>query len=193
MVLQGIKVTTIAEHAVCLDELRKPANILDLGCRDFQFTTYFDKRGDFVIPVDIDPKLEGDRQYLNMAITDYTGLCGIKRTSDAQATKMSRVIGEETVQCTTLEKLMENVNIPYFDLIKSDIESAEYEVIMSLTRPPSKQISIEFHLHTGGYSKSEVSIMVAKLHSLGYKTITHELTQAHGMGWNFWSSLFMII
>lgn len=186
-----MKVTYIAEHAVCLDELRKPANILDLGCRDFQFCTYFDKRGDFVVPVDIDPKLEGDRQYLNMAITDYTGVCGIKRSSDAQATRMSLVLGDEMVNCTTLEAMMANLNIPYFDLIKSDIEGAEYEMIMSLSKAPAKFLSVEFHCHTGAYTQTEVGKMVAKLHLLGYKTVTHELTSQHGAGVNYWSSLFM--
>lgn len=186
-----MKLITIAEHTVDLETLRKPANILDLGCRDFEFTNYFDKRGDFVGPVDIDPKLEGDRPYLNMAITDYIGVCGIKRSSDAQATKMSRTIGEETIQCTTLEKLMENMNIPYFDLIKIDVEGAEYEIIRSLTKAPAKQISCEFHLHTGAYSQGDVALMVAKLHSLGYKTVTHELTSQHGAGMNYWDSLWI--
>lgn len=186
-----MKVTHIAEHAVCLDELRKPANILDLGCRDFQFCAYFDKRGDFVIPVDIDPKLEGDRQYLNMAITDYTGVCGIKRSSDAQATKMTRILGDEMVNCTTLEGLSEQMKVPYWDLIKIDVEGSEYEIIMSLTKAPAKQISCEFHLHTGAYTQTEVGKMVAKLHLLGYKTVTHELTRQHGLPPNYWSSLWI--
>lgn len=186
-----MKVTHIAEHAVCLDELRKPANILDLGARGFEFCNYFDKRGDFVIPVDIDPGLTGDRPYLCRAITNYNGTCGIRRKADAQATSISSVLGAEIVNCGTLQVLMDEFQIPYFDLIKSDIEGSEMEMIRSLTRAPAKQLSIEFHLHTGAYSQGDVALMVAKLHSLGYKTVTHELTSQHGAGMNYWSSLFI--
>lgn len=186
-----MKVTHIAEHTVCLDELRKPANILDLGARGFEFTRYFDKRGDFVIPVDIDPNLGNERAYICRAITNYNGTCGIRRSDDAQATSMSRILGPEIVNCGTLEALMDEFNIPYFDLIKADIEGAERDVIMSLTKAPSRQLSIEFHLHTGAYSQGDVALMVAKLHSLGYKTVQHELTNQHGAGLNFWDSLFI--
>lgn len=188
-----MEIIKVAEHYVAISELRSPANILDLGARDFNFTRYFDARGDYVLPVDIDPSLGNERPYLNYAVSNFNGICGIKRTADAQATRMTRTISGniENAECVTLERLLEITTVPYFDLIKMDIEGAEYEVIMSLTKAPAKQISCEFHIHTGAYSQPDVAIMVAKLHSLGYKTVTHELTNQHGAGLNFWSSLFI--
>lgn len=185
-----MKITTIAEHSVCLDELRSPANILDLGCRGFDFTNYFDKRGDFVIPVDID-LLPNTRPYVRVAISNYIGTCGIKRSKDAQAMAMSRIITDEVVNCTTLEALSKDAGISYWDLIKCDIEGSEYEVIMSLTKAPSKQWSFETHLHTGAYGMAEVKLMEEKLKSLGYAPVKHELTKAHGLPENYWDSLWV--
>lgn len=186
-----MKVTHIAEHAVCLDELRKPANILDLGARGFEFTRYFDLRGDFVIPVDIDPNLGNERAYICRAITNYNGTCGIRRSNDAQATSMTRNLGAEIVNCGTLEALMDEFNIPYFDLIKADIEGSEYEVIMNLKKAPAKQISWEAHLHTGAYGMQEFKQMELKLISLGYKALKNDLYEQHGAGRNAWDNLWI--
>lgn len=187
-----MKITIVHEHSVALDLLRKEgSNILDLGCRTCEFTKYFDALGHFVVPVDIDSTILTDRPYLNMAVTNYKGTCGIRRSQDAQATKMSRVLTDELVNCTTIEGISDSFKIPYWDLIKIDVEGAEYEIIMGLTKAPAKQISWEAHLHTGAYSMQEGRQMELKLLSLGYKAIKHELTEAHGAGKNYWDSLFI--
>lgn len=183
-------ITVIAEHSVNLSILRKEANILDLGCRNFHFTDYFDKRGDFVIPIDMDI-LKSDRPYMRFAVTNFNGTANIHRNSDPQATRIGLINTGETVTSITLDKLSEFCKVPYWDLIKVDIEGAEREVIMSLTKAPAKQLSIEFHLHTGAYSKFQMSLMEIKLRQLGYKAVSHELTSQHGAGLNFWDSLFI--
>lgn len=183
-------ITVIAEHSVDLSILRKEANILDLGCRGFHFTEYFDKRGDFVVPIDMDI-LKTTRPYMRFAVTNFNGIAPIHRNNDPQATRIGLVHTGEEVTAITLQKLMEHIKVPYFDLIKMDIEGAEREVIMSLETAPAKQLSIEFHLHTGIYSKFQMSLMEIKLRSLGYKAASHELTSQHGAGFNFWDSLWI--
>jgi len=64
--------------------------------------------------------------------------------------------------------------------------------LLAFVEPPAKQLSIEFHLHTGVYSYPEVALMVGKLKSLGYEVIRHELESRHGAGKNFWDSLFIL-
>jgi len=181
----------IAEHYVQLDKLRSPANILDLGCRGFEFTNYFDQRGDYVLPVDMDDRLLKDRKYLTLAISDYNGVTGIRRTNDPQATSMKIDTHGEVVNVATLEALSAEVKVPYWDLIKIDVEGSEYQIIMSLKEALAQQISVEFHLHTGIYTQYHVDQMVNKLLSLGYKIVVHELTNQHGAGFNYWSSLFI--
>lgn len=183
-------ITVIAEHSVDLNILRKPANILDLGCRGFLFTEYFDNRGDFVIPIDMDI-LKSDRPYMRFAVTNYNGVANIHRNSDPQATRIGLVHTGEQVTAITLQKLCEHCKVPYWDVLKLDVEGAEYEIIMSLTTPPAQQISWEAHLHTGIYGMLEVRLMELKLKALGYTPVKHELTRQHGLPENYWDSLWI--
>lgn len=184
-------ITVVHEHSVDIDLLRKPANILDLGCRGFLFTQYFDERGDYVIPVDCD-YLKNDRPYLRFAVTNYNGVANIKRTSDPQATSVSKIITGEQVQAITLQQLSKECQVEFWDLIKIDVEGSEKEIIMSLTEPPAKQISIEMHVHTGVYGLPDAKLMTAKLSLLGYKAVKHDYTTQHGAGFNYWDSLFIL-
>lgn len=184
-------VTVIAEHSVAMGLLRKPANIMDIGCLGFAFTEYFDKRGDFVVPIDIE-NFDSVRPYVRVAVAGYDGQCGIVRTSDKQATRKSNlVLNNESVSCYKLETLMKWSGVDYFDLIKMDCEGAEHEIIMSLTKAPARQLSIEFHLHTGIYDMHDMQKMELHLGFLGYTPIRHERTAQHGAGMNYWDSLFI--
>lgn len=187
-----MELLTIAEHTFDNSILRKGANILDLGCRNFEWTNYFDQRGDYVVPVDIDI-LKTDRPYLRYAVTNYNGTASIKRTSDPQATSISRLMlpNSEQVEAVTLDKLNQIAGVSYWDLIKMDIEKSEKEVILSMSKPMAKQISVEFHRHLG-QTELEVKVIVAHLVGLGYLVASHELTEAHGAGKNYWSSLFIL-
>lgn len=180
-------IKVIHEHSVDLDILGPYGNILDLGCRGFQFTNYFRENGFKVYPVDIDPDLEG--MYFNYAITDRNGMVGIERSSDPQGTRVKE--GNE-ITCYTLESFSKFVDVPFWDLIKMDVEGAEYDIIMSLDKGIAKQLSIEFHLHTGIYSQGDMAVMYARLLELGYKKAIHELTNQHGAGLNYWDSLFIL-
>lgn len=182
-----MKITQIHEHNVCLELLPDCAKILDIGARGFLFTNHFRKLGHDVIALDIDD-LEGG-PYERIAITGKSGLVGVDRTVDPQATKICE--GDE-VKAYTLEDFSALAQTPFWDLIKIDVEGAEFEIIQSLKKAPSKQLSIEFHLHTGIYSRFDVDTMVAKLVRLGYKIVSHELTSQHGCGMNYWSSLFVL-
>jgi hypothetical protein len=185
-----MKITVIAEHSVDLELLPEKANILDLGCRGFLFADEMSRLGHRVVPVDCDILIV-DRPYSNLAITNHNGYTFIHRDKDPQATKVSRV-GFEKVDCMTLSSFSEECNVKFWDIIKIDIEGSEYEVIMSLTEPPAKQLSIEFHLHTGVYGIKEMAEMRDKLTELGYEAVSHEMTKQHGLGLNFWDSLFIL-
>jgi FkbM family methyltransferase len=179
--------TTIAEHSVDFALLPPIARILDLGCRGFAFTNQMKSYGHIVAAVDID---DLDGVYYRCGISDYNGLCGAVKNKDPQATKLSK--NGSQIVCMTLERFSKSINIDFWDLIKIDVEGSEYEIIMSLERPPAKQLSIEFHLHTGVYGQAEMALMEGKLKGLGYKAVSHEYTTQHGAGFNYWDSLFIL-
>lgn len=180
-------ITVVHEHSLDFSLLKEGANILDIGCRGFLFTDYMRELGYKVTPVDIDD-FPG-KVYYRLAITGQDGRVAVERNSDPQATRVKP--GNELLSMT-LETFSNSVGIQMWDLIKIDVEGSEYEIIMGLKKAPAKQLSIEFHLHTGIYNVQAVTGMRQKLFSLGYVAAQHELTEAHGCGKNYWDSLFIL-
>jgi len=178
---------TIAEHTIEETLLPEKAKILDLGCRGFLFTGALRTMGHDVYAVDID--YLGPEGYFQVGIGSKVGRCSIRKGSDPQATQ--KVEGYDILMLT-IERFSKDVDVDFWDLIKMDIEGSEYEVIMSLTEAPAKQISCEFHLHTKIYGDAQVKEMEDKLLSLGYFPVKHDKTSQHGMGFNYWDSLFIL-
>ena len=185
-------IEVIAEHSVDLSRLPEKANVLDLGCRNFHFTRAMRDRGHHVVPIDID-RLHDGQAYYQCAVSDFNGKVAILKSHDPQATRIDPD-HDGTVPCYTLETLSGNFlnKNQIWDLIKIDIEGEEYKVIMSMEKPYARQLSIEFHLHTGIYSQVEMRQMENRLHELGYKAVSHEYTPQHGAGHNYWDSLFIL-
>lgn len=187
------KIETISEHSF-IPSLFDQENIvgirvLDAGCRGFEFSKAMNELGAWVWAIDCD-ELEGD--YWMAALSDNEGIAYLQKTNDPQATKIVKTKTEFPVECITLNGICKKTMVDFFDLIKLDIEGSEYDVIMSMERPYAKQLSIEFHLHTGIYGQSEMTMMEDKLKALGYETVQHEYTSQHGVGFNYWNSLFVL-
>jgi hypothetical protein len=181
-------ITVIAEHSVDLSLLPEKANIMDAGCRGFLFTNEIKRLGHQVFPIDID-LLHPAPYYYIAAIAGSDGTCSVLADKDPQATKITHGFDIPKYTIPTFSKMVE---VHFWDLIKLDIEGSEYEVIMSLTEPPAKQLSIEFHLHTGIYGDAQVKEMEDKLLSLGYFPAKHDKYPAHGLSPNYWDSLFIL-
>lgn len=200
-------ITVIAEHSVDLSLLPEKANILDLGCRNFLFAMELTRQGHWVRTVDPDSAVLGGHivaytsypqmihSHFRVAITNENGLCRVNYSKDPQATTVTKAmipLAGFDVQMYTLKSFSEMVGVTFWDLIKFDIEGSEYEVITSLTEPPAKQLSIEFHLHTKIYGDAQVKEMEDKLLSLGYFPVKHDKTSQHGLGLNYWDSCWIL-
>lgn len=181
---------TIAEHNILMSILKPGSWILDVGCYGFDLYKHMKSLGHNVVAVDIQ-HLSG-YPYHRVAISDYNGLAYIEYSNDKQATKISKKETAYPIACETLEKFTSRYCLGQWDLIKLDCEGSEKEIIMSMTRPMAKQISVEFHLHTGAYTEEDVKNMVYHLIELGYEVISHDKTAMHGMSPNYWSSLFVL-
>lgn len=181
----------IAEHSVDLSLLPEKAKILDIGCLGFGFTDAMVALGHYVASVDIQ-MLPGGRDYFHCGISDYIGFCELEMVgTDIQATRLVR--SSRGIPCWTLEAFSQNHGVSFWDLIKIDVEGSEYEIIMSLEKAPAKQLSIEFHLHTGVYGQTEMLMMEDKLKSLGYEAVSHEYEERHCAGKDYWNSLFILL
>jgi hypothetical protein len=192
-------IQTIHEHSYDSSLLPERANILDLGCLGFLFTKHMRNLGHATFAVDLG--IFHDEDYHRCAISDYDGDALIKRNNDPQATRIVKHnfpvlnprTAEDLIDCYKLSTFSKKlVGVDFWDLIKMDVEGSEYQVIMSLEKAPSKQLSIEFHLHTGIYGQYEMTLMEDKLKALGYIQVKHELTAEHCAGYNYWDSLFIL-
>lgn len=189
------KIETIAEHSFVPSLFPySGARVLDAGCRGFEFAKQLKPFRCKVWCIDAD-KIEVDEMgmYDMLALSDFTGPGYLVKSDDKQATRIQKQpITDYIVPCTTLKSLSIYYAVDFWDLIKLDIEGSEYEVIMSLEKAPAKQLSIEFHLHTGVYGQAEMTMMEDKLKALGYETVQHVFEPRHGCSSNYWDSLFVL-
>lgn len=198
MTMSDYKIETIAEHSFVpslLLPFNMNINVLDAGCRGFEFAKKLTKLQCRVFCIDAD-KIEINEigMYYDMvALSDFVGTGYLVKLDDKQATRIQKQPATNyEIQCITLKALSVYYNVVFWDLIKLDIEGSEYEVIMSLDKAPAKQLSIEFHLHTGIYGWLEMAMMEDKLKALGYEFVKHDYTSQHGVGFNYWDSLFVL-
>lgn len=192
MIMSDYKIETIAEHSFVPSLLAySGANILDAGCRGFEFAKQLKPYKCKVYCLDAD-RLD-DELYEMIALSDFDGTGYLVKSDDKQATRLQKQpITEYEIHCATLKTISVFYGVEFWDLIKLDIEGSEYEVIMSMEKPYAKQLSIEFHLHTGIYGQNEMTMMEDKLKALGYEFIQHEATERYGAGKNYWDSLFVL-
>ena len=177
---------TIAEHTVRLSTLRKPANILDLGCRGFEFADYFRNSGGNVVCADI-AELDGD--YYTVAISDRDGYCGVVRTADPQGWHIGE--GNE-LRMMTIKTFSEYVRVIKWDIIKMDIEGDEYNILNSsgTQHPIADQVSVEFHAHTGRQTKEQIDELLNKLKTW-YNVHGAIWEERHCAGYNYWDVLLI--
>jgi FkbM family methyltransferase len=200
-----MNVVTIAEHSIDLSQINRSSKVLDLGCRAFTWSKAMLEYVDEVYCVDADPDIirnkpsgNGYNLFLG-AVNDVGGLNMMLHRSGngtgnyviPYSSTVRRAGDYSPIKSFTLKEISDCYKVEMWDVIKMDIESSEIPVLLSLTEPPAKQLSVEFHQHTGT-SFQKVNEVVNHLLSIGYGVVQHEATAQHGAGLNFWDSLFII-
>ena len=206
---------TILDHTIEESLITKNGWCLDLGCVDFKFTNQLMTMCDNVICVDANPNIiSGNPQarFENKAVVsqlqfrktavitymeypDIQANCIVTSPKDHWNVKNKRII-----ETTCIEELMKKYNIKQFDLIKMDIEGAEYDILQYLDVICTKQLSVEFHdfrnmnpcypdnqrFYREFLAKNEKYLDIAK----------HDWTShpgfAAGHGDSYWDSLFIL-
>lgn len=189
-----MNIQTIAEHSIDLD-LLSGGICIDAGCRGFQFAEAMRDLGCYVIAMDLEdmePENPHDIHFMKCALMVEPGPYYYVDTKDQQAKFIS-----------TTGVRVEGVGIRYLyaelaemgktiDVLKLDVEGTEYFLISDPNfQPIPKQISIEWHMHCHKYLHDLYYDVC--MHNLlkYYEPVRHELTQAHGAGWNYWDSLWI--
>lgn len=146
------------------EKLLRDGWVIDAGCRGFNFANgvrdlyYDEKEKNPVYAVDIEnfnDDIEGV-VFRKAALTNHSGKTEayffgngtgnfIKGINQVPGNLPDRPMQIQTVQCITLQDIYNEIGTD-IDLLKLDIEGAEYEILENI-EPIPKQITVEFHEH----------------------------------------------
>jgi hypothetical protein len=83
-----------------------------------------------------------------------------------------------SVESMNLTALLNRTGLSQVDLLKLDLEGAEYELLQNCTKEellPFRQLFIEFHhLAVHNYSKKDTKQIVKRIKDFGYKAFTFD-------------------
>jgi hypothetical protein len=192
----------IAEHTIDLSLINRDSKVLDLGCRAFTWSNAMLEYVDKIYCVDADENINDPK---DERITFIHGVLMPNGTEQdffdfvihgngtGNYVNDGRLLPKQSevtrVLSITLEELEAACGRP--DLIKMDIEGSEIAVLLSLTKPPAKQISVEFHMHTGT-KRYTVESVFDHMHDIGYDMKFVDFSKKHGLCENFWDVLFVL-
>jgi FkbM family methyltransferase len=182
----------LGEHSIAVN-LLTGGICIDVGCRGFQFSEALRDLGCEVWAFDMEEfEAPAGINYRKMAVSDYTGFGVFKDTKDLQAKHLIKHGSGQPVSVISLNDAYGLIGSQHIDVLKLDVEGEEYHILSDPNfQPIPRQISIEFHmhchraLHDQYYDKRMENLLKY------YVPVKHELTQAHGAGWNYWDSLFI--
>ena len=191
---------TLNEHTFFPNKLTELPVIVDLGCCEGGFYNSFKSIFNYgkYIGVEANPINYEKIKDLNNdnTIIINSAVCSENRSEenvsfcvavnnaglgsfvfDENSTALSDVnnkLKRFTVPAIKLSDIFETYNLDRIDLLKVDIEGAEWEVLESLDETLLNkigQISVEFHDFLDPSMKSRTEYVIEKLKSFGYKTI----------------------
>lgn len=197
------RLVTSAEHTIDLALLTPGGWVLDVGCRNFTFARELAEHGCQVVAIDADPTVEDPKlehvTFKHLALApepgDYEFL--MHDNPEARCLVFKGNANSDrprvTVQADTIEQLTARAGISQWDVVKLDVEGAEYDILRKWPGPIAKQISVEFHEHCyGRQPDSTYDGIIGRLASFGYEVVRHERDSRMCAGMNFWDSLFAL-
>lgn len=192
----------IAEHTVDLSLINRESKVLDLGCRAFSWSKAMLEYVDKVYCVDADNSVKSYDERLpvmSVAVSDTNDKkMQFIKFGNGTGNYLHRGTNPKPSKAT--EQVVTTLTLPAIinaafgdgmaDLIKMDIEGEEIPVLLSLKKPPARQISAEFHMHTGT-SEAQILEVIGHL-SQWYDLTFLDKSEKHGCGMNYWDVLFIL-
>lgn len=136
---------SIAGHTIDVSLLKK-GNVIDLGCRDFEFAKQMKGLGCTLFCIDADPSVKSDEfKVINKAVTTSNGVVRYVALGEAGYTsELKECNGSFEVECIKYSDLTSKE----YDVLKLDIEGGEYSILSDPNfKPLPQQITVEFHHH----------------------------------------------
>lgn len=199
-----MNLTVIDNHSVALELLTR-GPVLDAGCRGFRFMSYFaglghpvvglDPSPDIQIPADLmDREMWGHFYAYALVAPGHPPRAMLRMTDDAEARYVTPAgkEGDPWIQCITLSDLTRDLKLAMWDLVKLNVEGAEYDILAAWPGPVARQIVVSFHEHTDRRRGDAAIERIIEHLGKWYKPIRHEKDVRYCAGANFWDSVFCL-
>lgn len=181
---------------VYFDNFNKLSVIIDVGCgHEAEFSRHLIEKHNLQA-FGVDPTLKhipflkileettkGKFHHLALAVTQKDGFITFNESRQNESgsilTEHINIQNDEiisyNVESVNLRELVRRIGITPIDLIKLDLEGAEYELLNEISNEdinPFKQIFIEFHHHCTNHTTEETMLLVRNICSKGFKVFT---------------------
>ena len=192
---------TIEYLPICPQLLTPNGWVLDGGCLGFGFACEMLSRGMRVLAVDPSPRIKApvlaNLTYRKVALVGRERRnIGWVKADDEEWSFTSDEVGKKT-PARTVYQLMLEYDIQRLDIVKLNVEGAEYEILENWPGPIACQISVSFHDFIPGRNPKPEGYyqrMLAHLRQW-YSAVRHEWTNKYQDGrpvGNYWGSLFVL-
>ncbi len=201
----------LASHTVDLDLLPERPVVLDVGCRNFDFTreVLALRPKAWILAMDPDPLMElplwldlRSVVYLPWALIHdgpkAVNYAGWSTGEGNMVCEVSPHYAERShrVAATNINDIGVLFSVPFWDLVKLDCEESEFGILENWPGPIATQISVEFHDWTGPWeSKAKNSPTYYPALWAGplrdYEVVKHELSKV-GEGTGHWDTLLRL-
>lgn len=200
-------IVTLESHSIDLSRLKRPLQVLDVGCRHFDFAAgiRYMNYGAHIVGMEPDREVEPDR----LAVDSFyrAALVGDDRTSERYC---SFSTGEGnylcpgahheekaflyTVPCMRITEIERPHEYKPWDIVKLDCEGSEFEILESWPGPIADQISVEFHDYKDQVTWNDAYFekLFAKLAGFGYEVLQHPYTKVGAGVWGHWDTLLAL-
>lgn len=200
--------TTVCEHTIDASIVPTGAVVVDVGAWGYEFTRWMRSRYDArIVAIDPNPTMEAMQGVVlkRAAVFSSRSLPPNREAFYVTAggpnnhyavTSPPTNVGFTRVPCCSLEEVLEENSVVTADVLKLDCEGAEYDILLTMTRPLARQITVEFHDHVGRNPRPEdPEGFYADLHRhLGqwYEVVKHCKENPWGMGFHHVDSLYVL-
>jgi len=186
----------------------KGSKVLDVGCRCYDFASYLAELECEVLVIEPDdlvsPSSHKNITTLQAALVPESQagtLQNLIKFGNGSANHLENVVGtipkDYTCQATkgmSISQICKYAEVDVWDVVKLDCEGSEYGVLLEWPGPVAKQITVEFHEHTGANTFGlSVYNYIFKHLSKWYKVVQHELSIRHCLSIpNYWDTLLVL-
>lgn len=204
-----MNLTNLASHTVDLDLVPECPTVLDVGCRNFDFSREILRVRPKARVVAMDPDPEMPAEDIPGVLFLREALVGDDRAESNYATysygdgnflcdTAPHYARQLRVCCVSLPVLMMRLNVAYWDVVKLDCEGSEFQILERWPGPIAGQLSIEFHDWTGEWKEKAKDsptyypeLWAGPLRD--YEVVRHELsTVGPGPAWGHWDTVLRL-